>query len=210
MNDHFTPLSEIQKLLTFHPFKTYRLFVRFKKEGKLREDQEWMVRDKKILVDLPRFYTEIEQIGFKNFKRDEIIGNHMQAPVTISNHPENDERENTTLRDDDEIADDSKTQVNATISNHMQAPDSSGQPSEEVGSMHMIISGLIKDKEHFLDQNKKLLVLNQSLADQNRDLTRMTRLLVAPKMKPITEENEEEISNEPAREAVGPLAVNES
>ncbi len=210
MNDHFTPLSEVQKMLTFHPFKTYRLFVRFKKEGKLREDQEWMVRDKKILVDLPRFYTEIEQIGFKNFKRDETISNNMQAPETISNHPENVERENTIPRADEEIADDSKAQVNATISNHMQAPDSSEQQSGIVASLNAKIEDLTKDKEHFREQAIKLLELNQSIADQNRELTDMTHLLVAPKGERITEEHGGGFSNELAEEAAQAVPVNES
>jgi len=210
MNDNFTPLSEIQKMLTFHPFKTYRLFVRFRKENKLIEEQDWIVRDKRILIDMPRFYTELEAVGYKNFKRDESISNEMHAPdsnnviyASTSKQDVNIEREKITASEIKEVAEDS-------TSNGMQAPDNSEQQNERADDLHIIIKGLIKDKEHFQDQSKKLLELNQSLADQNRELTQMTHLLVAPKGGRITEEHEEGFSNELAQEAAQAVPVNES
>jgi len=217
MYENLTPLGEIQKMLTFHPFKTYRLFTRLKKENKLIEDQDWVLRDNKYLIDLPRFYTEVEAIGFKNFKRDESISNHMQtdesiydANASISNQDENDEQGKIRSEENKPLADDSKVQPDESISNQTQTPDSSERQSERVDDLHIIIKGLIKDKEHFQDQSVKLLELNQSLADQNRELTQMTHLLVAPKGERITEEHEEGFSNELAQEAAQAVPVNES
>jgi len=217
MYENFTPLGEIQKLLTFHPFKTYRLFVRLKKENKLIEEQDWVLRDNKYLIDLPRFYTEVAAIGFKNFKRDESISNHTQTPesinadsASISNQDGIDDQEKIRADENSQLADDSKTHTDESISNHTQTPSYGEQQDGEANILHAIITGLEKDKEHFKEQSIKLLELNQALAEQNRELTEMTHLLVAPKKDQITEEQEGEINNESAQEPTRVGAVNES
>src|ERR671924_433716 len=74
MQDNFFPLTEIQKMLVFSPIKTYRLFVKLKQEGRFREEQDWIIRDQKLFIDLPRFFTELESDGYKNIVQDDFIG----------------------------------------------------------------------------------------------------------------------------------------
>src|SRR5262245_57090938 len=67
----FTPLPEIQKMLTFSPIKTYRLFVQLRLQGKLKADIDWIRRDNTICIDVTRFFVELEAKGYKNFLHEE-------------------------------------------------------------------------------------------------------------------------------------------
>jgi hypothetical protein len=88
MQNNFFPLSEIQKMLVFSPIKTYRLFVKLKQEGRFREEQDWIIRDQKLFIDLPRFFTELETDGYKNIVQDDFIGVLPHSPE-ISRHQMN-------------------------------------------------------------------------------------------------------------------------
>ena len=63
---NFYSLTEIQKMLTFSPIKTWREFNKLRKKGNLKEGTDWVMRDNKTLIDLPRFFSKLEAIGYKN------------------------------------------------------------------------------------------------------------------------------------------------
>src|SRR5215467_550895 len=76
MQPTFTPLPEIQKMLTFSPIKTYRLFVQLRLQGKLKPELDWIRRDKTICIDVTRFFVELEAKGYKHFLKEEYSEVH--------------------------------------------------------------------------------------------------------------------------------------
>src|SRR5690349_19913760 len=98
MQPTFTPLPDIQKMLTFSPIKTYRLFVQLRLQGKLRAELDWIRRDNTICIDVQRFFVELEAKGYKHFLKEEFQEVHTND---FSSHQlKSDEIERNQLQED--------------------------------------------------------------------------------------------------------------
>lgn len=183
----FIPLSEIQKILTFHPLKTYRLFSRFKLEGRLKELSGWLIRDGRILVSMPQLIVELESEGYKNFLRDEIIGNqeisnsnqmksddeHMKSFEIESNHIEDIKQDVKPQNSNDNVS-------NEIENNHLKSNDNQMITNEIIRSKDEIITILKTNLEHSEKRIDHLEKNNESMSKQNLRLTQLTYMLMAP------------------------------
>lgn len=183
----FIPLSEIQKLFTFHPLKTYRLFSRFKQEGRLKELSGWLMRDGRILVSMPQLIVELESDGYKNFLRDENIGNqnisNSNQKKSDDEHMKSFEIEGNQTRDIDR---DFKPQnstndlSNEIIRNDMKSDENQMISNEIVRSKDEIIAILKTNLERADKRIDHLEKNNESMSKQNLRLTQLTYMLMAP------------------------------
>jgi len=184
MYPEFTLFSEIQKQLTFHHHKTWRLLNKLRTEGKMRVDEDWMLRDKKLFVNMPRFYTELEALGQQHFIKEEFLPNRLTSDETKLTSDESEQNQSEIVNDEsmppvaekpksveiirnDLIADDDKR-------NHMSSDEGSGAKDK-------IITLLEDAVERAEKEATTLRTSVTSLLAQNEKLTQMTHLLVAPK-----------------------------
>src|SRR3954453_1557492 len=72
MINNFMLFSDLQKRLTPSPIKSWRLLKQLRDEGRMRKTDDWMMHDRKLFVNVPRFIAELEQLGYGNLKSDEI------------------------------------------------------------------------------------------------------------------------------------------
>jgi hypothetical protein len=203
----FIPLAEIQKLFTFHPLKTYRLFSRFRQEGKLHEESGWITRDNQILINMPQFIVELQAVGYSNFLRDEInrfqeISNdeQMKSDEIERNQVKPEMEENTAhFREEMKSAD---YKSNQTISSDEQMISNENSSNQMKSSSDQMISDdFIRAKEAIIDAKDEIIKVlqtsldraekriehlegsNDQLAQQNQRLTHLTYVLVAPERK---------------------------
>ena len=205
MQSTHTLFSEIQKQYTFSPIKTFRLFDSLRRQNKLVEQQDWYKNDGKLFVDAGRFFAELEVMGFTT----SVISNDFKLPKMNSNEITIGESEITAhekIRENSdgvksneisEITPDEEIRVfqpkvisNEIKRNHLKSdeitlpenePAEASAPPEQGSVLGQIlevkdelIETLKKDVDHFRFANEELIA-------QNKELTRMTRLLVAPK-----------------------------
>lgn len=207
----FIPLAEIQKLLTFHPLKTYRLFSRMRQEGKLHEESGWITRDNQILIHMPQFVAELQAAGYSNFIRDEIKrfqeisdDNQMKSNEIERNQMKSDTNENTpSFREDlksfdfkrnQTISNDEQVISNEINSNQMKSDDQQTISNDFIRAQKEVVhvkDEMIQVLKTALDRAEKRIEHlegnNDQLANQNHRLTQLTYLLMAPERKPDAE-----------------------
>jgi hypothetical protein len=72
MQNNFMLFSDLQKRLTPSPIKSWRLLKQLRDEGRMRESDDWVMQDRKLFVNVPRFIVELEHLGYGNLKSDDI------------------------------------------------------------------------------------------------------------------------------------------
>jgi hypothetical protein len=197
MDNTFIPLSEIQKMFTYSAIKTYRLFVVLRMQGKMREEQDWIMRDNKLLIHLPRFFVELEAKGYKHFLRDEFIAHQTKSPEInlhsneiIQNQneirPHDSTPEKTEELKSPEInspqmnSDENKRHQMQSDEIEMKSVFRNGEMSETLKAKDEIIGLLKEGMERAERESRHLREANRDLSKQNLDLTKMTMLLIAP------------------------------
>ena len=201
MQSTHTLFSEIQKQYTFSPIKTFRLFDRLRRENKLVEQQDWYKNDGKLFVDATRFFAELEGLGYTN----SVVSNGFKSFHLVSNENENEQNEITAREKIRETSEQVKSDGNDLPKNEIERnhlkPDEikiaeaeQAAPSPEQGN---VLAQVVSVKDELIDTLKKdvdhFRSANEDLIAQNRELTHMTRLLVAPK--------EPEVKNVPVQAA---------
>lgn len=162
-------------MLVFSPIKTYRLFVKLKQEGRLREEQDWIARDQKLFLDVPRFFTELEADGYKNMLREDVLTVFPQATEIIRNHLKSNDIE----RNQHEFAADEKREENSEVAdppvksneirrNQMNTNENSLQ-SDDIAEPPRIAAEIVQAKNEIIE------VLKESLRQTNEQLTRAER-----------------------------------
>jgi hypothetical protein len=212
MQNNFFPLSEIQKMLVFSPIKTYRLFVKLKQEGRFREEQDWIIRDQKLFIDLPRFFTELETDGYKNIVQDDFIGVLPQSSEISRHHMNSDdiERNQTEItpqekREETIHAADPSLKSDDIIRNHLNTNEDDLK-SGDINSATLMSAEIVRAKTEIIDVLKESLQqANEQLmraerdkehyrkemeyiSQQNQRLTQLTYMLSAPKREPAVRE----------------------
>jgi hypothetical protein len=79
MLNNFILFSDLQKRLTPSPIKSWRLLKYLRDDGRMRETDDWMMQDRKLFVNVPRFIVELEQLGYGNMKSDDIESGDMKS-----------------------------------------------------------------------------------------------------------------------------------
>lgn len=211
----FIPLAEVQKLLTFHPLKTYRLFSRLRQEGKLHEESGWITRDNQILIHMPQFVAELQAAGYSNFIRDEINrfqeisdDNQMKSDEIERNQMKSYTDENMAsfredLKSDDfkrnqTISNDEQVISNEINSNHIKSGDQQTISNDFIHAQKEVVhvkDDMIQMLKTALDRAEKRIEhlegSNDQLANQNNRLTQLTYLLMAPERRPGADTSEE-------------------
>src|SRR5687767_11771869 len=72
MPNNFMLFSDLQKRLTPSPIKSWRLLKQLRDDGHMRESEDWMMQDRKLFVNVPRFIVELEQLWYGNMKSDDF------------------------------------------------------------------------------------------------------------------------------------------
>jgi hypothetical protein len=77
MTKNFMLFSDLQKKVTTSPIKTWRLLKVLRDQGQMKVDDDWMMIDRKLFVNVPRFVVELEQMGYAvksdDIKNDNVI-----------------------------------------------------------------------------------------------------------------------------------------
>jgi len=166
---NFIPLSEIQKAFTFSPIKTYRLFAQLRLQGSLNKDIDWIFQDNKILLDIARFFTELENRGYKNFLREEYSDLHPKSiensstpdeiisePTEIAEEEKNEETGKEVISSDTEIISDT---------NQMISSDIIGVKNEIIEILKEGVARAEREAETLRSANGVLLAQNQQLSN---------------------------------------------
>ncbi len=191
MQSTHTLFSEIQKQYTFSPIKTFRLFDRLRRENKLVEQQDWYKNDGKLFVDATRFFAELEGLGYTNsVVSDDIKRYQMRTDEFINEENEITARQKIRETSEQVKSDGNDLPKNEIERNHLKQNEITlpeNEPAEvasppEQGS---VLGQILEVKDELIDTLKKdvdhFRLANEELISQNKELTRMTRLLVAPK-----------------------------
>jgi len=64
--------TDLQKRLTPSPIKSWRLLKQLRDSGQMRDQEDWLMQDRKLFVNVPRFIVELEALGYGNVKSDDI------------------------------------------------------------------------------------------------------------------------------------------
>jgi hypothetical protein len=211
----FIPLAEIQKLLTFHPLKTYRLFSRMRQEGKLHEESGWITRDNQILINMPQFVAELQAAGYSNFiiddikrfqeisddkqmKSDEIERNQMKSATDENMASLREDLKSDDFKRNQTISNDEQVISNEINSNQMKSDDQQTISNDFIkakGAVIQVKDEMIKMLQQTLDRAEKRIEHlegnNDQLTLQNNRLTQLTYLLMAPERKPHAEANDQ-------------------
>jgi len=145
-------------------------------------------QDKQLLIDMPRFIVELNGMGYKNFLQVETVRNQVNSSDSIRNQSEivgdgeSEENKETVLEKSDEVKPNETTRLHLKSLDdngfQMKPPESTTEEANPLGqileSKNEVIDTLKKEAEHLRNANSHLL-------EQNRELTQMTHLLVAPK-----------------------------
>src|SRR5918911_1071911 len=76
---NFMLFSELQKQLSPSPIKTWRLLKQLRDGGRMRENDDWIMQDRKLYVNVPRFIVELEALGYANLKSDDFSSRDMKS-----------------------------------------------------------------------------------------------------------------------------------
>jgi len=79
MQNNFMVFSELQKQLSPSPIKTWRLLKQLRDDGRMKEDEDFRMQDRKLYVNVPRFIVELESLGYANMKSDDFKNGDMKS-----------------------------------------------------------------------------------------------------------------------------------
>jgi hypothetical protein len=71
--------SDLQKRVTPSPIKTWRLLKGLRDAGRMKEGEDWEMRDRKLYVDVQRFIVELEHLGYENLKSDDFTDPYFKS-----------------------------------------------------------------------------------------------------------------------------------
>ena len=200
---NFLSLTEIQKMLTFSPIKTWREFNKLRQNGKLKEGIDWVMRDKKTLIDMPRFFSELESIGYKNIIVEEYAfqmktdDNKMLSNETIRNQNEIIPEEKTPENKD--VVEESENKRNQVISDEttLKSNENERITTAVLEAKNETITELKKSVDRAEKEAETLRKGNLSLMEQVSSLTNITHRLMAPRQAENREQTHEPNTQEP-------------
>jgi hypothetical protein len=199
MPNNFMLFSDLQKQLSPSPIKTWRLLKQLRDNGRMRETDDFMMQDRKLFVNVPRFIVELEQLGYANLKSDDFTNADMKSDeiMKLAEELKLISSEITESRIQEEMKSDDFITENSTPKNEQQEPPVKSPPpnvksddfreisSEIIGAKNEVIDVLkdtVSSREQDITQLREVI---SELSKQNKTLTQqngwLTNLLVAPK-----------------------------
>ena len=211
MQNNFMLFSDLQKRLTPSLIKSWRLLKQLRDDGHMREPDDYIMQDRKLFVNVPRFIVELEQIGYGNLKSDEIKNGSVisddikqlidEMKLISTEITERSIQEE--MKSDDFTADNSKPyfseseqQVKSTQQNlksdeikssNLKSDDFTDPSREIIEAKNEVIDtlkGSIRSKEDDVAQLRAVISdLTQQLKTTPQQNAWLTNLLVAPKQE---------------------------
>jgi hypothetical protein len=216
MPNNFMLFSELQKRLSPSPIKSWRLLKQLRDEGRMRETHDWIMQDRKLLVNVPRFIVELEQLGYGNLKSDDIKSGDMKSDDIIELVKEmklisseiTESRIQEEMKSDDFSAENSKPKIEQQDPSVKSPPpnlksDDFREISRDIIEAKNEVIDILKDTVGSREQDiTQLREVISELSKQNKTLTQqngwLTNLLVAPKAdtEPVRATKVTDISDE--------------
>jgi hypothetical protein len=209
MQNNFTLFSELQKQLSPSPIKTWRLLKQLRDDGHMKEPDDFLMQDRKLYVNVPRFIVELESLGYSNVKSNDFKSGDMKSDeiMELVNEMKLISSEITESRIQEEMKSDDFTAHNSKPNFFEQdAPVKSEQQnvkSSEINSSNLkshdftdvsreiiaaknevidTLKGSIQSKEDDVAQLRAVISdLTQQLKTTSQQNAWLTNLLVAPK-----------------------------
>jgi len=191
--------SELQKQLSPSPIKTWRLLKQLRDDGRMKEPDDFLMQDRKLYVNVPRFIVELEHVGYANLKSDDFTSSGMKSDEIkkLADELKLISSEITESRIQEEMKSDDFTPENFKPKIEEQAPSvKSPPPNVKSDDFSVISHEIIEAKNEVIDVLKdtvssreqditQLREVISELSKQNKTLTQqngwLTNLLVAPK-----------------------------
>ena len=201
--------SELQKQLSPSPIKTWRLLKQLRDEGRMKEPDDFMMQDRKLYVNVPRFIVELESLGYANMKSDDFKSSDLKSDeikkladeLRLISNEITESRIQQELISDDFIADEDKRKFeNQDLP--MQ-PRQQSLKSDEIKNSNLksndftdLSREIIETKNELIDtlkgsvaskdeENKQLRQMLTDFSEHIKTLTQqntyLSNLLVAPK-----------------------------
>jgi hypothetical protein len=199
MQNNFMLFSELQKQLSPSPIKTWRLLKQLRDEGRMKENDDFIMQDRKLLVNVPRFIVELEELGYANMKSSDFKSGDMKSDEIMNLAEEmklisseiTESRIQQEMKSDDFSAENSKPKIEQQDSPVKSTPpnlkshDFREISHEIIGAKNEVIDVLkdtVSSREQDITQLREVI---SELSKQNKTLTQqngwLTNLLVAPK-----------------------------
>jgi|SRR5439155_11922894 len=219
MPNNFMLFSELQKQLSPSPIKTWRLLKQLRDDGRMKETDDFIMQDRKLYVNVPRFIVELEELGYANLKSNDFKSSDMKSDEIMKLAEEmklisseiTESRIQEEMKSDDFSAGNSKPnfeqqdqQVKSPLSN-LKSDDftSNDLKSDEIIKTKNELIDVLKDTVNSREQDiKQLREVISELSQQNKTQTQqigwLTNLLVAPKAEtePVRSAKVTDISDE--------------
>ena len=191
--------SDLQKQLSPSPIKTWRLLKQLRDHGRMKETDDFIMQDRKLYVNVPRFIVELEELGYANLKSNDFKNGDMKSDdimelvkeMKLISSEITESRIQEEMQSNDFSAEHSKPHFE-----HQDPPVKSAQPDLKSDDFREISREIIEAKNEVIDTLKEsvrskdtdviqLRAVISELSQQNKTLTQqngwLTNLLVAPK-----------------------------
>jgi hypothetical protein len=216
MLNNFMLFSELQKHLSPSPIKTWRLLKQLRDDGRMRETDDFIMQDRKLFVNVPRFIVELEELGYANLKSNDFNSSDLKSDeiMKLADELKLISSEITESRIQEEMKSDDFTPDNFKPKIEQQdSPVKSPPPNVKSDDFRDISHEIIEAKNEVIDVLKdtvgsreqditQLREVISDLSKQNKTLTQqngwLTNLLVAPKAEtePVRATKVTDISDE--------------
>jgi hypothetical protein len=211
MQNNFMLFSDLQKRLTPSPIKSWRLLKQLRDDGRMQEPNDWIMQDRKLFVNVPRFIVELEYLGYGNMKSDDITSGgvisddikQLVDEMKLISSEITDRSIQEEMKSTDFSAEESKRKIeednvpvksphanlksNEINNSHVKSDDITFVSREIIEAKNEVIDtlkGSLQSKEHDVAQLREVI---SELSQQNKTLTQqngwLTNLLVAPKQE---------------------------
>jgi hypothetical protein len=222
MQNNFILFTDLQKRLTPSPIKSWRLLKQLRDDGRMREYEDWIMQDRKLFVNVPRFIVELEQLGYGNLKSDDIknggvISNDIKELIDEMKLISSEITERSIqeeMKSPDFIVDEDKRKIeeqdlrvksphanlksndinNTTNNSNLKSNDFSDSSREIIEGKNELIAELRGSVKDKKDENAELRKMLSESLQRNEKLTQQITFLSNVLAAPKTE-------NEPPREA---------
>jgi hypothetical protein len=173
MMQNFMLFSNLQKRVATSPIKTWRLLKQLRDDGRMKEDEDWQLLDRKLYVNVPRFIVELEQMGYTNLKSSDFINSDMKSDeikkLTEEIRLISSEIAENQIQEEMKSAE-IRTDESRTPSSPEPPPTPQSLKSNEI---KMISPDIIESK------NEVIQVLKDSLVSKDKDIDRLRSVIDA-------------------------------
>jgi hypothetical protein len=211
MPNNFMLFSDLQKRLTPSPIKSWRLLKQLRDDGRMQEPDDWIMQDRKLFVNVPRFIVELEYLGYANMKSSDITSGgvisddikQLVDEMKLISGEITESRIQEEMKSTDFSAEESKRKIeeedvpvkssqqnlksNEINNSNMKSDDITFMSREIIEAKNEVIDtlkGSLQSKEHDVAQLRSVISdLTQQLKTTSQQNAWLTNLLVAPKQE---------------------------